>query len=108
MGKPVSKSKVKRRKDGKLEYAGYTFEGYNKPRKSRAKNKKKVVLAKKGGQVKLVHFGDSRYRHNVPGKRKESYLKRSAGIKDKAGKATKGDPFSANYWARKVLWPKKK
>lgn len=107
MGTKVSIKKVKRLPNGKLQYAGYTFDGYNKPRKSRAKNKKKVVLAKVGSFVMLIHYGDSRYsdytRHKDKERRK-NYRKRSGGIRDKSGKLTRDNKFSANYWARNDLW----
>jgi hypothetical protein len=41
--------------------------------------------------------------HKDPERRK-NYLARSAGIKNKSGQPTKDDVFSANHWARKVLW----
>lgn len=69
-----------------------------KPFKSSAKNKKKSVCVKKNGKIKLIHFGDSRYRHNYSAKARKSYLARSAGIKGA------NDKNSANYWARKNLW----
>lgn len=109
MGKPVSASKVKKTKGGKLKYAGYTFKGYGKKgvQNSKRKDKKKVVLVKKGSQVKLVHFGQkgySDYTKHKNKKRRANYRARSGGIKNKQGKKTKNDPFSANYWARRILW----
>ena len=97
-----------KRDGGKLVYRGHEFEGFNKPKDAPAGSpKKKIVLAKKGDEVKLVSFGyrgmEDYTQHNDEGRRK-SYLARSAGIKDKSGKLTKDDKFSANYWARKVLW----
>lgn len=91
-----------------IKYRGYEFEGYNKPKKAPAGAKEKMmVLAKKGDQVKLVRFGlrgmEDYTQHKDP-ERRANYLARSAGIKDKNGKATKDDKFSANYWARRVLW----
>ena len=78
-----------------------------KPFKSSAKNKKYSVYVMKNGKKTLIHFGDSRYsdftKHKDP-KRRENYLKRSAGIRDKSGKLTKDDKNSANYWARRYLW----
>ena len=66
-----------------------------------------MVLAKKGDQVKLVRFGlrgmQDYTQHKDP-ERRENYLARSAGIRDKNGNLTKDDKFSANYWARKILW----
>ena len=86
------------KKKASVEYRGHTFPGYNKPMKSWRKEKKKVVLAKKGDKVKIIHFGASGYGHNYSEAARKSYLARSAGIKGV------NDKFSANYWARKVLW----
>jgi hypothetical protein len=86
---------------GGIMYRGIKFSGYNKPRKSTRPGKKKMVLAKKGDKVKLVHFGDSKmkdYTQHGSEKRRKSYLARSGGIKGK------NDKFSANYWSRRVLW----
>jgi hypothetical protein len=84
----------------------------NKPIKSNRKNKKMMVLACKNingeKKVKLIHFGALGYGHNYSLKAKKNYLARSAGIKNKKGKLTKDDPFSSNYWSRKILWPKNK
>jgi len=89
---------VKRTSNGKIEYSGKTFDGFNKPKKSDRPGKKKMVLAKKGDEIKLVHYGATGYGHNYSDKARKSYLARSAGIKGK------DDKFSANYWARKDLW----
>jgi hypothetical protein len=90
-----------------IDYRGKKFPGYNKPIKSDRAGKKKMVLAKEGDKVKLIHFGASGYsdfgKHKDP-KRRANYLARSGGIKDKNGKPTKNNKLSANYWARKVLW----
>lgn len=96
---------------GEYLYRGTLF-SLNKPIKSTAKGKKMMVLASKiiGGErrVKLVHFGALGYGHNYSQKAKRSYLARSAQIRNKAGKLTKNDPWSANHWARKILWPANK
>ena len=66
-----------------------------------------MVLAKKGDEVKLVKFGlrgMQDFTQHKDEDRRKNYLARSAGIKDKSGKLTKDDVFSANHWARKVLW----
>ena len=97
-----------KREGGKLQYRGHEFSGFNKPVKAPAGDShKKMVLAKKGDEVKLVKYGprgmeDFTQHHDA--ERRKNYLARSAGIKDKNGKPTKDDPFSANYWARKDLW----
>jgi hypothetical protein len=84
-----------------IKYRGKTFPGYNKPIKSDKPGKKKMVLAKEGEKVRLVHFGDSSmqdYTQHGSKDRKKSYCARSGGIKGGDGK------LSANYWSRKVLW----
>lgn len=102
----------------KLEKVGkkYRYRGRlwrpNEPVKSTSKRKKMMVFATKlvngKRRGKIVHFGAKGYGHNYSKEAKENYLKRSAGIRDKSGKLTKDDPWSANYWARKILWPKGK
>lgn len=95
-------------KQASVEYHGKTFPGYDQPIKSDRPEKKMMVLAKKGDEVRLIHFGQKGYKHNYSAEGKKDYLSRSAGIRDKSGNLTKDDKFSANYWARKVLWPKGK
>lgn len=78
------------------------------PFKSKAKNKKFSVYVKndKGGK-KLIHYGDTRYedftQHRDP-KRREAYLKRSKGIRNKKGELTYLDKNTSNYWSIKTLW----
>jgi len=92
-------------KKAEVEYRGHTFPGYNIPVRSSRPEKKKMVLAKKGDEVRLIHFGQQGYKHNYSDAAKKNYLARSAGIRGKGG-LTKDDKFSANYWARRELWPK--
>jgi hypothetical protein len=66
--------------------------------------KKRMVLVKKGDQIKVVHYGAQGYKHNYSSAAKKSYLARSAGIRNKAGELTKDDIFSPNYHARRDLW----
>jgi hypothetical protein len=81
-------------------------------KKSTQKGKKLSVVVNN----KTIHFGNSNYKqfkdktgiwkkldHNDE-KRRQNYLRRSAGIKDKNGKLTKNNPKSANYHARRILW----
>jgi len=102
------KAKDVKREEGKLVYRGHTFEGFNKPKAAPAGGThKKMVLAKKGDDVKLVKYGHRDYEdytQHGSEKRREDYLRRSAGIRDKSGNLTKNDVFSANHWARKDLW----
>ncbi|MCH9631397.1 MAG: hypothetical protein S4CHLAM37_14200 [Chlamydiia bacterium] len=102
----------------KLEKSGeyYVYRGkkwrLNKPVKSTAKGKKMMVFATKTingrKKAKVIHFGALGYGHNYSVSAKRDYLRRSAGIMKKDGTLTKDDPWSANYWARKILWPKNK
>ena len=59
-----------------------------KPVKSTKAGKKGQVYVIKDGKKKLIHFGDSTYKDFKSGaskKQRKSYLKRSAGIKNKDG-----------------------
>ena len=80
--------------------------------KSSRKDKKLMVRV----EGKLIHFGNPLYGHfqdktgiwknldhNDP-KRRENYLTRSGGIKNKKGELTKNIITSPNYQARKILW----
>jgi len=88
-----------------------------KPFKSSAKNKKYSVYVKvDNNKTKLIHYGDTRYKHfkdkigshssldHNDKVRRASYLARAKGIKDKQGNLTYKDKNSANYWAVKTLW----
>jgi hypothetical protein len=75
------------------------------PFKSWRQNKKLAVCVKDSkGEIQIIHFGDSRYKHNYSKQARENYLKRSSGIKNSAGKLTKDDKLSPNYWSRRILW----
>ena len=89
-----------------IEYRGEKFSGYNKPKRTPGHPKKShVVLAKEGGEVKLIRFGQQ----GVSGspkqegesaadrKRRESFKARHA------SNIAKGK-MSAAYWANKVKW----
>lgn len=82
-----------------IEYRGKKFPGYNKPVKSDRQGKKKMVLAKEGDKVKLIHFGDSSMGHNYSAGARKSFKARHA-------KNIKKGKMSAAYWADKTLWTK--
>ena len=78
-----------------------------KPFPSKAKNKKFSVIIMKDGKKRLINFGDSRYEdytQHKDEKRRQSYLKRAKGIKDKDGNLTYKDKNTANYWSYHYLW----
>jgi hypothetical protein len=88
-----------------VKYRGETFPGFNKPKRAPGDSDKKMrVLAKKGDEIKVVEFGQKGYGHNYSAKARANYLARSGGIRSGSGSLTKNDKFSANYWARRVLW----
>tara|TARA_R110001606_G_scaffold269605_3_gene418176 strand:- start:1718 stop:1981 length:264 start_codon:yes stop_codon:yes gene_type:complete len=78
-----------------------------KPFPSTAKNKKFSVYVLKDGKKTLIHFGDDRYqdfRQHKDEKRRESYLKRAKGIKNKKGQLTWKLKDTPNYWSVHFLW----
>jgi len=89
---------------GKIRYMGYEFQGWNKPRRSWVKGKQKAVLARKGDQFKLIHYGDPSMPDNKSKAQRDSFIARATGIRDGSGNLTKDDKFSANYWALRDLW----
>ena len=80
-----------------IEYRGKTFPGYNKPVKSDRPEKKKMVLAKEGDKVKLIHFGDSSMGHNYSPEARASF-------KARHGKNIAKGKMSAAYWADRTKW----
>ena len=88
---------VKRLPSGRISYRGTTFEGFNKPRKSNRPEKKKMVVAKEGDKVKLIHFGDSSMGHNYSPEARRSFKATHA-------KNIAKGKMSAAYWADKELW----
>ena len=89
-----------------IKVGKYTYEKSNK-------KFKKLMTTVNG---KVIHFGDTRYKHHKDKtgiwsnldhndkKRRENYLTRSAKQKDGKGNLTKDNPLSANYHARRILW----
>lgn len=65
------------------------------------------VVVKKGNKTKVVKFGHRDYQdftqHADP-ERRRRYLARASKIRNKKGKLTMNDPFSANYWSMRYLW----
>ena len=80
------------------------------PYPSTRKDKKLMVYVKnpKTNRINVIHFGQKGYRHNYSEEARRKYLLRSAGIKDGKGRFTKDNPYSANYWARRILWRDKR
>jgi phage-related protein (TIGR01555 family) len=92
-----------KQKDGKVFYLGKWWQPDN-PMPSDRAGKKRMVLAKEGNQVALVHYGAEGYKHNYSPEAKKDFLARMQGIKTKDGKPAYKDKFSPAYWAIKDLW----
>lgn len=88
------------KENGKVRYRGKLWE-IDKPVPSDRPGKKMMVLAEKGGMVKLVHYGADGYsdfrRHKNPDRR-QRFLDRMKGIKQKDGTPAYKDKFSPAYW----------
>jgi hypothetical protein len=57
-------------------YKKLGFTGYNQPKKSNRPEKKKMVVAKEGDKVKLIHFGDASMGHNYSPEARASFKAR--------------------------------
>jgi len=90
--------------DPRLKRVGVS--GYNKPKRTPTHPKKShVVVAKVGGKVKTIRFGQQGV-SGSPKKKGESasYAARRKSFKARhAGNISKGK-MSAAYWADKVKW----
>jgi len=82
---------------GGITHAGHHFPGYNRPIADSDGKHKKVVLAKVGNKVKVVHFGAKGYSNNYSAKARAAYKSRHAG----EGSQSK---LTAGYWAYHNLW----
>jgi hypothetical protein len=54
--------------------------------------------------VKFGRLGYTDYLSGASDAQRESYLRRSAGIRRADGSPTVNDVTSASYWARRILW----
>ena len=92
------------KKDNRLVKAGVS--GYNKPKRTPSHPKKShIVVAKEGGQVKTIRFGQQ----GVSGSPKKagesaSYRNRRESFKARHASNIKKGKMSAAYWADKVKW----
>ena len=100
----AKKRRSVRKKDPRLKRAGVS--GFNKPKRTPKHPKKShVVVAKTGGKVKTIRFGQQ----GVSGSHKKAGESKSAAARRRSFKArharniAKGK-LSAAYWADKVKW----
>ena len=94
-----------KKKDPKLARAGVS--GYNSPKRTPSHpTKSHVVVAKTGGQTKLIRFGEQGA--STAGKPKagesDRMKKKRASFKARHRKNIAKGKMSAAYWANKVKW----
>jgi len=89
-----------------IEYAGETFEGYNKPKKTPSHpSKSHAVLAKEGNTIRLIRFGEKGVTGSPPrdGESESNKSRREAFYARHKADIQKGR-LSAAYWAWVVKW----
>ena len=99
-----AKRKTKK-KDSRLKRAGVS--GYNKPKRTPSHAKKShIVVAKSGGKVKTIRFGQQGAKTAGKPKAGESTAmrKKRASFKARHAKNIAKGKMSAAYWADKVKW----
>ena len=85
-----------RKSDKILERIGVS--GYNKPKRTPGHGKKShVVVAKSGGKVKTIRFGQQGVKTNQTAGQRKAFKSRHA-------KNISRGPLSAAHWANKVKW----
>lgn len=81
-----------------IEYRGEKFAGYNKPKRTPNAAKSHAVLAKEGGKVKLIRFGQQGVKGSPEG------TARNKAFKARHAKNIAKGKMSAAYWADRVKW----
>ena len=86
--------------------AGETFEGYNKPKRTpKHPTKSHAVLAKDGGKVRLIRFGQQGVSGSPPRKgESEASKARRAAFKARHARNIAKGRMSAAFWADKAKW----
>ena len=97
--------KRRKKKDSRLKRAGVS--GFNKPKRTPGHAKKShIVVAKSGGKIKTIRFGQQGAK--TAGKPKagesEAMKRKRASFKARHAKNIKKGKMSAAYWANKVKW----
>lgn len=91
--------------DARLKRAGVS--GYNKPKRTPDHpTKSHIVVAKSGGQVKTIRFGEQGAKvagKPKPGESDRMKAKRASFKARHAANIAKG-PMSAAYWSNKTKW----
>jgi hypothetical protein len=88
-----------------ITYRGVRFAGYNKPKRTPKHPKKShAVLAKSGGKVKLIRFGQQGVRGAGKSPKSPAQRARRRAFKARHAKNIRKGRMSAAYWANKVKW----
>ena len=89
-----------------ITYRGEHFDGYNKPKRTPSHPKKShVVLAKEGGTIKLIRFGQQGVSGSPPSKGESMADKaRRANFKARFAADIAKGKMSAAFWANKEKW----
>ena len=88
------------KKDPRLTRAGVA--GFNKPKATPGHpTKSHIVVAKSGGQIKTIRFGQQGVKTNQTAGQREAFKSRHA-------KNISKGPMSAAHWANKVKWSSSK
>ena len=88
-----------------ITYRGVRFAGYHKPKRTPKHPKKShAVLAKSGGKVKLIRFGQQGVRGAGKSPKSPAQRARRRAFKARHAKNIRKGRMSAAYWANKVKW----
>jgi hypothetical protein len=88
-----------------ITYRGEKFSGYNKPKRTPGhKTKSHAVLAKSGGKVKLIRFGQKGVKGAGKNPKTAKGKARRKSFKARHAKNIKKGKMSAAYWANKTKW----
>ena len=86
-------------------YKKYSLSGFNKPKSTPSHPKKShIVLAKVGGQTKLIRFGEQGADTVTESTPTGARAKKRASFKARHAKNIAKGKMSAAYWADKVKW----
>ena len=89
--------------DPRLKRAGVS--GFNKPKRTPSHPKKShVVVARSGGKVKTIRFGQQGVSGAGKSPKSSSEKARRKSLKARHAKNIARGPMSAAYWANKVKW----
>jgi hypothetical protein len=88
-----------------IEYRGETFSGYNKPKRTPSHpTKSHAVLARDGGTIKLIRFGQQGVSGAGKAPRSDKEKARRKSFKARHAKNISKGRLSAAYWADRTKW----